>query len=283
IITDINTNMDQILGLIDTLDSRTAQVVIEARVVETTKNYSQAFGIQWGFRGVVDPAFGNNTSLQFPNNLTLAGDNIASTKGGIAGNPLGGYAVNLPTNEAPNSAVLLSAGNVLDTFRLDMALTALENTGNGRVISSPKIVSQNNTPAEILQGVQLPVQTIANNTITTVYVKAALRMQVTPQITAEGTVIMDVEVENNRPDFSNANPFTGTVPIITERASTTLLVEDGGTTVIGGIFKASDDYSQDRTPILHRIPLLGWLFKNVNVNRSNTELLIFLTPRIVRQ
>jgi len=280
IITDIDTNIDDILNLVDTLDSRTSQVLIEARIVETTKNFSQAFGIQWGFRGIVDPAFGNNTTLQFPNNLLADGSVITSTTG-IAGNPLGGYAVNLPTNNAPNSAILLSAGNILDTFRLDIALMALENTGNGRVLSSPKVATQNNTRAEIIQGTQIPVQTIANNTITTTFVQASLRLSVTPQITAEGTVIMEVEVENNRPNLAIVT-LGGTPAIDTERAQTTLRVEDGGTTVIGGIFTASDQYAQGRTPVLHRIPLLGWLFKNTNVTRENRELLIFLTPRILR-
>lgn len=281
IITDINTNIDDIINLIDTLDSRTSQVIIEARIVETTKNFSQAFGIQWGFRGIADSAFGNNTTLQFPTNVLADGGILAPTQGGIAGNPLGGYAVNLPTTEAPNSAVLLSMGNILDTFRLDMALMALENTGNGRILSSPKVATQNNTAAEILQGFQVPVQTIANNTFTTIYIAAALRMKVTPQITAEGTVIMDVEVENNRPDFSHSNA-QGTPAIVTEKASTTLLVEDGGTTVIGGIFTTTDEYAQGRTPLLYKVPLLGWLFKNTNVTRENRELLIFLTPRILR-
>jgi type IV pilus assembly protein PilQ len=279
IITDIDKNINTITNLIDTLDTRTTQVLIETRIVQTTKNFSQAFGIQWGFRGIADPAFGNNTTLQFPNNVLVDGTKIAPTSG-ITGNPLGGYAVNLPTNSAPNSALLLSAGNILDTFRLDIALMALENSGNGRIISTPKIATQNNTRAEILQGTQIPVQTIANNTITTTFVNAALRMAVTPQITAEGTIILDVEVENNSPDF--ANVVFGTPPINTQRATTTLLVEDGGTAVIGGIFQASDNYAQGRTPVLHRIPLLGWLFKNTNITRDNRELLIFITPRILR-
>lgn len=280
IITDIDSNIDAIINLIDTLDSRTTQVLIEARIVETNRSFAQAFGIQWGFRGIVDPAFGNNTTLQFPNNLLLDGHPIQA-QSGITGNPLNGYAVNLPTNDAPNTGIALSMGNILDTFRLDVALTALENTGNGRILSSPKVATQNNTRAEILQGEQVPIQTIANNTVTTQLVNAALRMAVTPQITAEGTIIMDVEVENNQPDFAHTL-IGGTPPIITERATTTLLVEDGGTTVIGGIFRAEDDYAQSRTPVLHRIPLLGWLFKNQNINRSNRELLIFLTPRILR-
>ncbi len=281
IITDINTNIDAIINLIDTLDSRTAQVLIEARIVETNKNFSQAFGIQWGFRGIVDPTFGNNTTLQFPNNVLL--DASLLSGGGITGNPLNGYAVNLPTDQAANSAALLSFGNILDTFRLDLALTALENSGNARILSSPKVATQNNAKAEILQGSQIPYQTIANNTITTTFVNAALRMAVTPQITSEGTIIMEIEVENNRPDFTRSvGAAGGTPPISIERATTTLLVEDGGTTVIGGIFTATDSYTQARTPVLHRIPLLGWLFKNTNVTRENRELLIFITPRILR-
>lgn len=280
IITDIDTNMDAIVNLIDTLDSRTTQVLIEARIVETNRSFAQAFGIQWGFRGIVDPAFGNNTTLQFPNNVLVDGSPIRATSG-LTGNPLDGYAVNLPTNDGPNTGIALSMGNILDTFRLDVALSALESTGNGRILSSPKVATQNNIRAEILQGEQVPIQTVANNTITTQLVNAALRMAVTPQITAEGTIIMEVEVENNQPDFAHVT-LSGTPPIITERAQTTLLVEDGGTTVIGGIFRATDDYSQSRTPVLHRIPLLGWLFKNQNITRSNRELLIFLTPRILR-
>ncbi|MCI0414830.1 type IV pilus secretin PilQ [bacterium] len=280
IITDIDTNIDSVISLIDTLDSRTSQVVIETRIVETTKNFSQGFGIQWGFRGIVDPSFGNNTTLQFPNNMLIGGNAIRATSG-ITGNPLSGYAVNLPSSQAPNSAILLSAGNILDTFRLDVALMALENSGQGRILSSPKVATQNNTRAEIVQGTQIPVQTIANNTITTTYVQASLRMSVLPQITAEGTVIMEVEIENNRPNLSIIG-VGGTPAIDTESARTTLLVEDGGTTVIGGIFTASESYQQGRTPVLHRIPLLGWLFKNTNVTRDNRELLIFLTPRIIR-
>ena len=133
IITDINTNIDAIINLIDTLDTRTPQVLIEARIVETNKNFSQAFGIQWGFRGIVDPTFGNNTTLQFPNNVLLDGEPLTPS-GGITNNPLGGYAVNLPTDQAPNSAIGLSLGNILDTFRLDIALMALENSGNARIL-----------------------------------------------------------------------------------------------------------------------------------------------------
>jgi len=280
IITDIDTKIPAIESLIDSLDLRIPQVIIEARMVETTREFVQGIGIQWGFRGLMEPTYGTNTSLIFPNSLSIYGDNISSTRGGIAGNPLGGYAVNLPTAQAPNAAILLSAGNKLDTFRLDLALAALENQGHGRILSNPKIATQNNKQAEIRQGYQIPVQTIANNTVTTTYVNATLSLQVKPQITAEETVIMDVTVENNRPDFTNlvyASP-----PIITQRAKTTILMENGSTAVLGGILVGRDEFAQTGVPLLSHLPIIKYLFKNKNITRENRELLIFLTPRIIK-
>ncbi|OGF61816.1 MAG: hypothetical protein A2Y62_20560 [Candidatus Fischerbacteria bacterium RBG_13_37_8] len=280
IITDIDKKIPAIENLINSLDLRIPQVVIEARMVETSREFSQGLGIQWGFRGIMDPSYGNNTSLSFPNTMYAYGDKIFSTKGGIAGNPLGGYAVNLPTNIAPNAAVLLSTGNVLDTFRLDVALAALENQGHGRILSNPKIATQNNQQAEIRQGYQIPVQTIANNTVTTTFVNATLSLSVKPQITAEDTIIMDVTVENNRPDFTNV--VFGTPPIITQRARATILMENGATAVMGGILVGRDEFAQAGVPGLSKIPIIKYLFKNSNIVRENRELLIFLTPRIIK-
>lgn len=280
IITDIDTKIPAIESLIDSLDLRIPQVIIEARMVETTREFFQGIGIQWGFRGIMSPAYGTNTSLIFPNSLYLYGDNIVSTKGGIGGNPLGGYAVNLPTAQAPNAAILLSAGNKLDTFRLDLALSALENQGQGRILSNPKIATQNNKQAEIRQGYQIPVQTIANNTVTTTYVNATLSLQVKPQITAEDTIIMDVTVENNRPDFTNL--VYATPPIITQKAKTTILMDNGSTAVLGGILVGRDEIAQSGIPLLSHLPIVKYLFKNKNITRENRELLIFLTPRIIK-
>ena len=149
----------------------------------------------------------------------------------------------------------ISFGNVLDTFRLDMALSALETSGEGRIISAPKITTQNNMEAEIIQGRQIPVQTVANFTVTTRYVNAALELRVTPQITAEGTIIMKIEIRNNAADF--ANLVNGIPPIITQSASTTVMVKDGGTAVIGGIYRMEDTISRSRVPFLHKIPIIG--------------------------
>ena len=280
IITDIDKKIPAIENLLNSLDLRIPQVVIEARLVETSRDFSQGLGIQWGFRGIADPTYGNNTNLAFPNTMYVYGNKLVATKGGISQNPLGGYAVNLPTNDAPNAAILMSTGNILDTFRLDVALAALENTGHGRILSNPKIATQNNQQAEIRQGYQIPVQTIANNTVTTSFVNATLSLMVKPQITAEETVIMDVTVENNRPDFTNV--VFGTPPIVTQRAKTVLLMENGATAVMGGILVASDQFSMGGIPGLSKIPVIKYLFKNNNITRENRELLIFLTPRIMK-
>jgi type IV pilus assembly protein PilQ len=142
------------------------------------------------------------------------------------------------------------------------------------------VATQNNVAAEITQGVQIPIQTVANNTVTVTFKDAALTLRVTPQITAAGTVIMRIALENAAPDFSRA--VTGIPPIDTQRAITSVLVADGETTVIGGIFVSREQMNQDRVPFLHRVPLLGWLFKRESIGDESRELLIFITPRITK-
>lgn len=278
IVSDVPDRFDIITNLIDTLDAPTPQVNIETRIVETTRDFTRDLGIQWGFRGLSDAVHGNTTNLIFPNNADVAGD-VVPNDIGIPPSSLRGYAVNLPSNQI-NSGIGLSFGNVLDTFRLDIALSAFEREGKGRVISAPKVTTQNNEDAEIKSGKQIPITTIANNTVTTIFVDALLSLKVKPQITAEGTVIMDVTVDKSQPDF--ANLVLGTPPIDKRQAKTSVLVRDGGTTVIGGIFQVTDQNAQSRTPFLSRIPVLGNLFKNKTTTRLNNELLIFVTPRIVK-
>ncbi len=279
IISDTPDRVEIIEKLIETLDVPNPQVSIEARIVEATSNFARNLGIQWGFRAIADAYYGNQTSLQFPNSVLVDGSKISGILAKGLEGPLGGYAINLP---APvfDSAMGISFGNVLDTFRLDMALSALETSGEGRIISAPKITTQNNMEAEIIQGRQIPVQTVANFTVTTRYVNAALELRVTPQITAEGTIIMKIEIRNNAADF--ANLVNGIPPIITQSASTTVMVKDGGTAVIGGIYRMEDTISRSRVPLLHKIPIIGNLFKSFSRTRQNRELLIFITPRIVR-
>jgi len=178
------------------------------------------------------------------------------------------------------SAAGLALGSINGAFNLDVALSAIEHSGNGRILSTPKVSTQNNIEAEIMQGVQIPIQTVANNTVTVTFRDAALTLRVQPQITAANTVIMKITMENSAPDYSRA--INGIPPIDTQRALTQVLVSSGETTVIGGIYVSREQTSKDQTPALNRVPLLGWLFKRNEFTDESRELLIFITPKILR-
>ncbi|MFQ5743461.1 MAG: type IV pilus secretin PilQ, partial [Acidobacteriota bacterium] len=190
------------------------------------------------------------------------------------------FAVNLPAADA-TSGVSLTLGSVLDSFRLDLTLSAMEREGRGKVISTPKVTAQNNVEATIESGQRIPVQTLVDNTASITFINANLQLRVTPQITAERTIILDITVDKSEPDFSNQ--VVGIPTIFTRQAITRVLVRDGGTTVIGGIFQLTVNEAQARTPFFHRIPLLGNLFKSHETMQTNNELLIFITPKIIDQ
>ncbi|HMD33530.1 MAG TPA: type IV pilus secretin PilQ, partial [Vicinamibacterales bacterium] len=274
IIRDLETRVTAVMDLISLLDLPQPQVEIEARIVQTNKNFARQLGIQWGFNGVSSPQLGNTTPFAFPNNGTLNG---AAFGAGSVGIPAG-TAVNLPV-PGP-SGVHLALGSINGAFNLDATLSALESTGNGRILSTPRVTTQNNIAAEMTQGTQIPIQTSANNTVSVTFKDAALKLLVTPQITAAGTVIMLINLENSQADFSRA--VQGIPPINTQRAVTSVLVADGQTTVIGGVFVTNEQTLQDRTPGLGSIPLIKWLFKRDVNNTTDQELLIFVTPRIVK-
>jgi type IV pilus secretin PilQ/predicted competence protein len=278
IITDLQDNLTRARSLITTLDHAQPQVEIEARIVQTNKNYARALGVQWGFNGNVSPALGNTTGLAFPNSGSLGGA-VGATQGPVGSTATVPTAVNLAA-PAATSAVGLALGSINGAFNLDVALTALESSGNGRLLSTPRVTTQNNVPAEMTQGVQIPIQTVANNTVTVSFKDAALTLKVTPQITAANTVIMLINLENATPDFSRS--VNNIPPINTQRAITQVLVSDGQTTVIGGIYTSTTTNNQDRTPGLSQIPLIKWLFKRDSVTDQNTELLVFITPRIIK-
>jgi len=283
IITDLPARLDTVQQLLNTLDRAEPQVEVEARVVQTTREFAQAIGIQWGLNGRVAPELGNTPPIAFPNRGTLGGRTGAVQ--GPTGDPRAGVletasnAVNLGVPGA-SSAIGLALGSINGAFNLDVALTALERSGKGRILSTPRLTTQNNIEAEVAQGIQIPIQTVANNTVTVSFKEAVLVLKVTPQITTAGTVIMRILVENATADFSRQ--VNGIPPIDTQRANTTVQVSDGSTTIIGGIFVSQEQYANERTPVLHRIPLLGWLFRRDSQTDQSRELLIFITPRILR-
>jgi type IV pilus assembly protein PilQ len=273
IITGLPSDFEVATNLIKQLDQPEPQVEIEARIIQTNRDSAKALGVQWGLNGRMSPALGNTTNLAFPNSGSATG---------AAGDPTKvkpGTAVNLPV-VGSTSGVGLSMGSVNGAFNLDVALTALEHQGKVKILSTPRVTTQNNKEAQMAQGFEVPFQTTSNNTTTIQFKDAALKLTVTPHITGANTVIMEVLLENGAPDFSRA--VNGNPSINTQRASTRVLVSDGVTAVIGGILSTTETSNIDSTPGASRIPLLGWLFKRNDNSSSSQELLIFITPRIIR-
>ena len=250
-------------GLLDALDTQTPQVVIEARIVEAIRSFERDLGINWAFATTRSGATGNPYPYRFPNRVEFTADVNTAPLGFPSAGGIG-----------------LALGNIMDTITLDVTLEAFEADGKVRILSSPKIATQNNQPATIEQGVQIPVVTTTATEVDVQYVPASLRLIVTPQITAEDTVIMKLKVENNQP---SSTVSVADVPgIVTESVDTQILVRTGTTAVIGGVYKLQEAENETGIPGLRRIPFFGWLFKNRTNRKDSSELLVFITPKIVK-
>jgi type IV pilus secretin PilQ/predicted competence protein len=263
IIRDLADRLQAASDLIVALDTPQPQVEIEARIVILNRVAAKELGVQWGANGRIDPAVGTSTGLAFPNTIGATAQTGAVRPGA-------------------NTGLGLALGSINGALNLDVQLTAIESSGKGRVVSSPRVTTQNNILATVTQGVQIPVQTSANNTVTVTFVDAALKLQVTPQITAASTVIMQIQVEKSAPDYTNVSVAQPTPAINTQSAATTVLVPNGDTTVIGGIYNSREVSASQKTPWLHRIPLVGWLFQTNTSAEDQDELLIFITPKILK-
>ena len=262
IIRDASDRIEGILNLIDSLDQPNPQVIIEARIVETSRRFSRALGVAWGFTSIGDAAHGTTTGWKFPYSYEVGGE------------------VNL--GKPAFGGISLAFADVLDAFNLDFTLSAAETDGQVKIVSAPKVTAQNNMAAHIESGIMIPIQTVANNTVTVQYINATLSLDVTPQITAEGTVLLDIDLKKQEP-VQGFNIQEGqNAPIVTRNARTMVMVRDGGTTVIGGIYQMNDQKSTNAIPGLSKLPLLGNLFKNREDIQSHDELLLFITPRIVK-
>jgi len=270
IIRDASDRLEGIVNLIDSVDQPNRQVVIEARIVESTRTFARALGTIWGFTGNADAAHGTTTGWTFPNWATINGQSSFGGAGAATQN-LSGIGV-----------LTFAFGDILDSINLDFTINAAENDGLVKVVSAPRVTAQNNEKAHIQSGFQLPVQTVANNTVTVQYVDATLSLDVTPQITAEGTVLLDIDLKKRQP-AQGVNIAGGqNVPIFTRDAKTRVMVRDGGTTVIGGIYQVQDNDQKNGIPWLYKLPILGWMFGNRAQVNTHDELLIFITPRIIK-
>jgi len=280
IVSDIPAVLPQIDRLIQQMDRKTQEVEIEARVVSATRSFARDIGVQLGL------GWGNGTTsvggapLVGPSSVYQGVTNplyYTTTNGGS------GSSIPLFSNlgaTGPTSGLQLI--NATNNMRLDLILSAAESRGLLKVLSRPRIVTQNNIQAVVKQGVQIPVEASATalTPATITYVAAFLRLTVTPQITSEGTIFLNVDVENTLPDFGTA--LNGNPTLITQQATTQVLVTDGGTVVIGGVIQTNNSLSIAQVPLLGNIPYLGNLFKHRTVQTTNQELIFFITPRIVQ-
>ncbi len=287
VVKDVAANLEAVARLVADLDRPEPQVEIEAQIVETDHDSARALGVEWGVSGRAVPELGTTTPFVFPNTGTLSG-RTGVQQGAAVGDGADpragagektGTAVNLPATGA-TSAIGLTLGAVTGAFTLDLALSALQHQGKLHILSTPRVMTQNNHEAEVTTGFQVPFQTVSNSTVVIEFRDAALKLSVKPHITAADTVVMSIVLENDFPDFSRA--VGGNPSINTQRALTQVQVEDGRTAVIGGIKQSTDSVKDDRTPGIARLPLLGWLFRRREAASSSQELLIFITPRIMR-
>jgi len=276
IIRDIPTVIPRIDDLIKQLDRKSLQVEIEARVVSASRAFTRELGTNLAF------------SAGTGNRRSVVGGGLADaspfgpgflpppliSSGGAGSQPL---LTNFPGT--PSSALLF--GNTWANVALDVILSAAETRNIAKVLSKPRLITQNNIQAEVKQGTRIPVQTVVNNTISTQFIDVVLRLQVKPQITADGTVFLDIVIENTTidPGISRIN---GIPALATQATTTQVLIEDGGTVVVGGVMVTNNSTNVSQVPLLGSIPVIGYLFKRTRWETSTQELLFFITPRILQ-
>lgn len=287
---DVAGNLNRIEELIRALDTQTPQVLIEARIVEATSRFTRDVGIQWGGDVAFSPGTGNETGTAFPSSIGLIGgaSDPNSPTGGLSprvntvANP--NFAVNLPATVGTGAggALGLTLGSIDNTVNLAVRLSAAESTGMLRVVSSPRILALDNHEARIVQGTLIPFSQVSAQGVQTVFQEARLQLLVVPHVTADGSVAMHVRVNRDEPDF-NQTSARGDPTILRREAETELIVRDGHTAVIGGIYTRNTGRNVDSIPVLGDIPVIGMLFQRRRASDSRSELVIFLTPRIVNR
>jgi len=281
IIQDIPSVMPAIDRLLTQLDRKTQEVEIEARVVAATRSFARDIGTQLGFgwgdgKTAIGGASAVGTSPTTVGGLTPGYITAGSSTGGGSQIPLFS---NFPVTSPTSGLTFVNASN---NVRIDAILTMAESRGLLKILSRPRVVTQNNIQALVRQGVRVPIVTQAQlgGPPTVTYVDAFLRLTVVPQITSEGTIFLNVDVENTTPDFGRT--VQGNPTLITQQATTQVLVTDGGTVVIGGVIQTQNSVNVQQVPLLGSIPYLGNLFKRQSVSTSNQELIFFITPRIIQ-
>lgn len=287
---DVAEILDQVEALIRNLDTQTPQVLIEGRIVEATSTYAREIGIQWGGDFSASAATGNPTGLAFPSSVGLAGgatdsnSPLAGLTPVAGGQPNPNFAVNLPaaTGTGSGGALGISLGSIANNANLNLRLSAMEEEGTLRILSSPKILTLDNREAHIEQGTMIPYSRVSASGVQTSFKEAKLNLTVTPHVTADGSILLAINMTRDEPDFNNKGA-RGDPTILKREAQTELLVNDGHTAVIGGIFTRNHGRSYKKVPFFGDIPILGWLFKSRSDSDRRSEMLIFITPTIVNR
>lgn len=284
IVEDVISNLDRIVELTKRLDRQTPQVLIEARIVEASSTSIEELGIQWGGSGNATAAQGTATGLVFPGDIAIEGAASDATSANAGTYSPSRYAVNLPAavGSGAGGGIGMVFGSAGGSQLLALRLTAMEENGTGKIISSPRITTLDNRTARIAQGIDIPISTVSQNGTDTKFIPANLELEVTPHVTNDGSILMKIKTEKNEPDFARTGA-SGDPTIVKKFAETEVLVADGDTTVIGGIYTRSTSESQAGVPFLSKIPFIGWMFRNSRTEDSRAELLIFITPRIVNR
>lgn len=278
IITDIQKNLDDALALINTLDRATPQVMIEGRIVESSRNFLRDLGVQIGL------ASSTTTDRTFPNTIDVRGGRIPliPTAGALQPPPAN-FLLDLPAavTAGAGGAIGFSLASIGGSV-LDVQLSALESSGRGKIISSPKIATLDNTEAQIQSGLRIPYETTSAEGTKTEFVDASISLKVTPHVTPNDFIGMKITATKNEADFGRTS--SGGAPTISTREATTeMLVRDGDTVVIGGLYRRNMTSTRDGVPFLSKVPIFGWLFQKTRETDDADELLIFITPRIIRQ
>jgi type IV pilus assembly protein PilQ len=285
ILQDLPSRIKEIVSLAKKLDKQTPQVLIEARIVEAQSNHLQDLGVQWGGIGQASANTGNPTGLSFPGDVVAQGAADDATRNQSGGNTSPSrYAVNLPATvgSGMGGGIGFIFGAANGSQVLNLRLTAMEANGDGRIISSPRVTTLDNKTAKIAQGIDIPISVVSAAGANTRFISANLELEVTPHVTNEGSIMLKIKTSKNEPDFTQRGA-AGDPTIVKKFAETEVLVGDGETTVIGGIFTRATTETFAEVPYLSKIPVLGWLFKSRRKEDKRAELLVFISPRIVNR
>jgi len=294
VVKDLSLNIDRMERLLSKLDARIPQVLIEAKIVEVSTNYARELGVQWGGQSTMDTSggpmvFSGGATGATGGTIPVIGSTTLYPQTGDIGRSGNPFVVNLPAAVGAGSggALGISFGKIGDKLTLDLQLSAMQTTGNGKILSSPKVMTLNNKEAKISSGTDIPIQIVSAtavgsvNTLGVQTITATLSLSAIPTITNDNRIVMVIKVEKSEPDFTRQ---VNNIPTITRRAADAqLVVNNGETVVLGGILTKNEGESESGVPLLSKIPILGWLFKKKSKFENQAELMIFITPTIVNE